>query len=143
MERNNKSLVEKNDEDNYSDDEEFEEEQDGDEVNEEIKNGDEENCQILKETTSELCLGECYLKGSSSEIKINKTFSTFQLREIDNDNNVLMKKVLAHSVRPNQHQTRTFTPKLTSAEVNRRKFQKKINRENLVRIFLYLQKLFV
>lgn len=64
--------------------------------------------------------------------EVNKTFSNYQLREIAQDNNVLRKKVLAHSVRPTQYKTTFFVPKVTSAEINRRKFQREIDRKNLV-----------
>lgn len=71
-------------------------------------------------------------KDKNNKATKNKTFNYFQIREIEQDNNVLMKKVLAHSTRRKQYTTNEHVPKISSAEVNRKKLQKKIDHENLV-----------
>lgn len=69
------------------------------------------------------------------EIKLgkNKTFSDYQLREIEQHNTLLMKKVINQSKRTRQYVTTNPIVKVSSAEINRRKLQKKIAHDNLVR----------
>lgn len=66
----------------------------------------------------------------------NKTFSSEKLREIERRNAILVDKILYHSRRPNQHRLHDSYPikTVTSAEINRKRHQEKINRENQVQI---------
>ncbi|XP_050308054.1 cilia- and flagella-associated protein 97-like [Anthonomus grandis grandis] len=63
----------------------------------------------------------------------NKTFSSEKIREIERGNAMLVDKILYHTRRPNQYvQTKAAAPKVTSSEINRRRRQDKINRENQI-----------
>lgn len=86
----------------------------------------------LTNTGSDCTVGKSK-KERNNRAEKNRTFTSYQIREIENDNSVLMKKVLNQSKRPKQYTT-TTNPivKISSAEVNRRKLQKKIDHENLV-----------
>lgn len=68
----------------------------------------------------------------------NKTFSGDRLREIERKNAILIDKILANSRRPSQYRsTPVPSTKVSSAEINRRKQQAKIDRDNMVsNIFL-------
>ncbi|XP_076273821.1 cilia- and flagella-associated protein 97-like [Rhynchophorus ferrugineus] len=62
----------------------------------------------------------------------NKTFSSEKLRDIERKNAILVDKILYHSRRPNQHRPHPSYPTktVTSSEINRKRHQEKINREN-------------
>lgn len=61
----------------------------------------------------------------------NKTFSEEQLREIERRNSILMDKILKNNRRPNQYGSSIpNVNKVTSAEINRRRRQTQIDREN-------------
>lgn len=63
----------------------------------------------------------------------NKTFSSEKIREIERRNAMLVDKILYHNRRPNQYKTTAvYVPKITSSEINRRRHQEKISRENEV-----------
>lgn len=63
----------------------------------------------------------------------NKTFSSEKIREIERRNAMLVDKILYHNRRPNQYKsTAVYVPKITSSEINRRRHQEKIIRENEV-----------
>lgn len=66
------------------------------------------------------------------EAKPNKTFSGDKLREIERRNAMLMNKLIKNSQRRNQYGCATYPSKETSAAINRRRQQEKINRDNLV-----------
>lgn len=65
---------------------------------------------------------------------INKTFSSERLREIEHRNMLLMRKILSNSKRANQYNNAidySKQPKqITSAAINRRKFQEKVFQDN-------------
>lgn len=71
-------------------------------------------------------------KMGSAEVKPNKTFSDDKLREIERRNAMLMDKIIKNNLRRNQYGCGPVTIKETSAAINRRRQQEKINRENLV-----------
>lgn len=63
----------------------------------------------------------------------NKTFSSEKIRDIERRNAMLVDKILYHNRRPNQYKTTAvYVPKITSSEINRRRHQEKISRENEV-----------
>lgn len=66
------------------------------------------------------------------EVKPNKTFSGDKLREIERRNAILMNKLIKNSQRRNQYGCASISSKETSAAINRRRQQEKINRDNLV-----------
>lgn len=66
-------------------------------------------------------------------VRQNKTFSAEKIREIERGNARLVDKILYHNRRPNQYKSATnILPKVTSSEINRRRHQEKISRENEV-----------
>lgn len=68
--------------------------------------------------------------------KKNKTFSSEKLREIDRNNAILMKKIVSHNHRQSQYGISSPSKQpQTSAAINRRRQQKKIERENMVNIY--------
>ncbi|XP_066152481.1 cilia- and flagella-associated protein 97-like [Euwallacea fornicatus] len=61
----------------------------------------------------------------------NKTFSAYKIREIERGNAMLVNKILCHHRRPNQYKmSAACLSKVTSSEINRRRHQEKIIREN-------------
>lgn len=81
----------------------------------------------------ELMLKSLIAKSTTS--KTNKSFSNDKLRDIERRNAILMNKILSHSKRPNQYVPKTAqTNKVSSAEINRKKQQQKIDYENMVGI---------
>lgn len=75
---------------------------------------------------------ELYLNKKDSKSKQNKTFTYFQIREIDQGNVSLVKRVLSHTNRTPKFKTDNLVTKVSSAEINRKKLQKKIDHDNLV-----------
>lgn len=70
--------------------------------------------------------------GGTQANKPNKTFSENKLREIERRNVILMDKLIKNSQRPNQYGSTPLPSKTTSAAINRKRQQEKINRDNLV-----------
>lgn len=77
-------------------------------------------------------------KMEAKEVQSNKTFPEDKLREIERRNAILMNKLIKSSQRPNQYGCTTIPTKLTSAAINRRRQQEKINRDNLVTFLPFL-----
>lgn len=110
----------------------FEEDDDGDE--EEHNNSNEDFSLDLR---SEISTSE---KSSSSLLHlprnpVNKTFSSEKLRDIELTNMILMKKILSNNKRPNQYnvpERQNPIKKVTSAAINRKKFEDKIFRDNQI-----------
>lgn len=75
--------------------------------------------------------------------KKNKTFSSEKLRDIDRTNSILMKKIISNSRRPSQYSfIDSNRQSQTSAAINRRRQQKKIDQDNMVsRIMFSVSKL--
>ncbi|KAB0799345.1 hypothetical protein PPYR_07225 [Photinus pyralis] len=62
----------------------------------------------------------------------NKTFSMEQTREIERRNDILMKKILAHSKRESRYGPNPVYKKLSSSALNRKKKDMEISRNNLM-----------
>ncbi|KAJ8945914.1 hypothetical protein NQ318_002921 [Aromia moschata] len=65
----------------------------------------------------------------------NKTFSTYELRDIERNNEILMSKILSNNKRANQYKVApraTNHNKISSSAINRRKNQDKIDRDNQI-----------
>lgn len=76
--------------------------------------------------------------GKSKPKRKSMTFTNEQLRQINRDNDILLKKIMAHA-KPRPKQTSTihnFHPTRTSAAINRLKQQKQIEHDNYVSINL-------
>ncbi|XP_030749897.1 uncharacterized protein LOC115877738 [Sitophilus oryzae] len=84
----------------------------------------------------ELSLGRLSSQTSRSTFRRsvlpNKSFSSEKVRDIERRNAILVEKILYHNRRPNQYKTYASQPvkKATSSEINRRRHQEKISREN-------------
>ncbi|KAH1020990.1 cilia- and flagella-associated protein 97-like [Dendroctonus ponderosae] len=66
-------------------------------------------------------------------VQQNKTFSLEKVREIERRNSMLVNRILYHNRRPNQYKlTVASLPKITSAEINRRRFNEKIAKDNQI-----------
>ncbi|KAL1506830.1 hypothetical protein ABEB36_006120 [Hypothenemus hampei] len=94
-------------------------------------------------TDEESHLGSLSLNLSQSKVDVeklnlrrqsfqqNKTFSMEKIREIERKNAMLVDRILYHNGRPNQYKiSNVYKPKVTSSEINRRRHQEKIIREN-------------
>lgn len=85
---------------------------------------------------------EMLQRGNESNSKRNKTFTEDRLREIDRKNSILMKKIISNNRRPSQYNlSSTENKHTTSAAINRKRQQRKIDHENLVSVF-FLPKFF-
>ncbi|XP_050511889.1 cilia- and flagella-associated protein 97-like [Diabrotica virgifera virgifera] len=71
---------------------------------------------------------------ASTTLKLpNRTFPDSEIREIERQNDILMKKILSNNRRPNQYKPRSTDFRLpSSAAVNRKRQEAKIARENQI-----------
>lgn len=76
-------------------------------------------------------LGRCSTSSSSGK---PKTFSSDKMREIERNNGLLLKRIIANNHRPNQFNVNVKPVKVSHASVNRKKRQDQINHDNLVSI---------
>lgn len=74
-------------------------------------------------------LGRC---STSSSSRKPKTFSGDKMREIERNNGILLKRIIANNHRPNQFNADVKPVKVSHASVNRKKRQDQINHDNLV-----------
>lgn len=74
-------------------------------------------------------LGSCSTSSSSGK---PKTFSSDKMREIERNNGLLLKRIIANNHRPNQFNVNVKPVKVSHASVNRKKRQDQINHDNLV-----------
>lgn len=76
---------------------------------------------------------EALQKDEKAKRSANKTFSEDKLRDIERRNSLLMGKILAHSRRPSQYSAiAQNNQKVSSATINRKNAQKRIDHDNLV-----------
>lgn len=94
------------------------------------------NSEGKPESVESLCLNFNHSKLGKIRptVQQNKTFSSEKVREIERRNSMLVNKILYHNRRPNQYKPSVASfPKVTSAEINRRRFNEKIAKDNQVR----------
>lgn len=63
----------------------------------------------------------------------NKTFSDDKIRDIERTNSILMKRILSHSRRANMFTPAPKNKMVSSSALNRKKQQRQIDHDNLVR----------
>ncbi|XP_057651807.1 uncharacterized protein LOC130891218 [Diorhabda carinulata] len=74
-----------------------------------------------------------FCASTTNDVRHNRTFPDPELREIERNNEILMKKILYHNRRPNQYQSKSSGFKLlSSAAINRKRQEAKIARENQI-----------
>lgn len=74
-------------------------------------------------------LGRCSTSSSSGK---PKTFSSDKMREIERNNGILLKRIIANNHRSNKFNVNVKPVKVSHASVNRKKRQDQINHDNLV-----------
>ncbi|XP_066246262.1 cilia- and flagella-associated protein 97-like [Euwallacea similis] len=85
----------------------------------------------LNQTKCEKSIRTSSRTQASVNLPQNKTFSADKIREIERGNAMLVNKILYHHRRPNQYKmSAACLSKVTSSEINRRRHQEKIIREN-------------
>lgn len=81
-------------------------------------------------------LGKSQSKTRIRRTKSNLTFNNEELRKIERENLILLKKIMAHSKPRPIVMNQTFTHKKTSGAINRARQQEKIQQDNYVSIFV-------
>lgn len=100
--------------------------------NDKISDISDDEYDITENGTQFHCFNDLPANGRATQTGQSRTFTNFELQEMQNANVILMKKVIAHTNRPRQYKTSNAPMKISSATVNRQRKQKKIDYENLV-----------